>query len=141
MLWIYIKALHIIFVVTWFAGLFYLPRLFVYHAEASEPAVRERLQVMERRLMMMTHLGGALAVLFGVWILVLVPGFLQQPWMHAKLALVALLVIYHFWLVRLKNQFARGTCNWSSRRLRWFNEIPSVLLVLIVLLVVVRPQF
>ncbi len=141
MLWIYIKALHIIFVVTWFAGLFYLPRLFVYHAEASEPAVRERLQVMERRLMMMTHIGGALAVLFGVWILVLVPGFLQQPWMHAKLALVALLVIYHFWLVRLKNQFARGTCNWSSRRLRWFNEIPSVLLVLIVLLVVVRPQF
>ncbi|EQD62798.1 protein belonging to Uncharacterized protein family UPF0093 [mine drainage metagenome] len=71
MLWL--KAFHIIFVVTWFAGLFYLPRLFVYHAEASEPVVRERLKVMERKLMIMTHIGGALAVAFGIAMLVLAP--------------------------------------------------------------------
>lgn len=137
MLWL--KAFHIIFVVTWFAGLFYLPRLFVYHAEATEPVVRERLKVMERKLMVMTHIGGGLAILFGLSMLVVVPGFLAMPWMHAKLGLVALLVIYHFWLVHLKNRFARDACDWSSRRLRWFNEIPSLLLIAIVILVVVKP--
>lgn len=137
MLWL--KAFHIIFVVTWFAGLFYLPRLFVYHAEATEAVVRERLKVMERKLMVMTHIGGALAVLFGLSMLVLAPGFLAMPWMHAKLGLVVLLVIYHFWLVNLKSRFARDACDWSSRRLRWFNEIPSVLLIAIVVLVVVKP--
>jgi putative membrane protein len=138
--WLYIKALHVIFVVTWFAGLFYLPRLFVYHAEATEAVVRERLKVMERRLMVLTHIGGALAVLFGVWILVLVPAFLRMPWMHAKLGLVVLLIGYHFWVMHLKNLFARDACRWSSRRLRWFNEIPSLLLVAIVVLVVVKPS-
>ena len=88
-----IKALHVVFVVAWFAGLFYLPRLFVYHAEASEPAVREQLKVMERRLMVMTHIGGALALLFGVWTLALMPTFLRAPWMHAKVGLVELVVL------------------------------------------------
>ena len=137
MLWL--KAFYIIFVVTWFAGLFYLPRLFVYHAEASEPVVRERLKVMERKLMIMTHIGGALAVAFGIAMLVLAPGFLRMPWMHVKLTLVALLIVYHFWLLHLKNRFARDACGWSSKRLRWFNEIPSILLVAIVILVVVKP--
>lgn len=137
MLWL--KALHIIFVVTWFAGLFYLPRLFVYHAEATEPVVRERLKVMERKLMIMTHIGGALAVVFGIAMLVMDPGLLLFPWMHVKLTLVALLIVYHFWLMHLKNRFARDACDWSSKRLRWFNEIPSILLVAIVILVVVKP--
>ena len=137
MLWL--KAFHIIFVVTWFAGLFYLPRLFVYHAEATEPVVRERLKVMERKLMIMTHIGGALAVAFGIAMLVMDPGFLRFPWMHVKLTLVALLIVYHFWLLHLKNRFARDACDWSSKRLRWFNEIPSLLLVAIVILVVVKP--
>ncbi len=135
----FIKALHIIFVVTWFAGLFYLPRLFVYHAEATEPVVRERLKVMERKLMIMTHIGGALAVAFGITLLFMDPGLLRFPWMHAKLALVALLIVYHFWLLHLKNRFARDACDWSSKRLRWFNEVPSLLLVAIVILVVVKP--
>lgn len=135
----FIKALHIIFVVTWFAGLFYLPRLFVYHAEATEPVVRERLKVMERKLMIMTHIGGALAVAFGITLLFMAPGLLRFPWMHAKLTLVALLIVYHFWLLHLKNRFARDACDWSSKRLRWFNEIPSLLLVAIVILVVVKP--
>ncbi len=141
MLWL--KAFHIIFVVTWFAGLFYLPRLFVYHAEATEPDVRARLKTMERRLMIMTHIGGTLAVAFGlallVWWIRHAPGYLQQGWLHAKLGLVALLVIYHFWLAQLRKLFERDACRWSSRRLRWFNEIPSILLVAVVILVVVKP--
>ncbi len=140
MLWL--KAFHIIFVITWFAGLFYLPRLFVYHTETTEPAVRAQLKIMERKLMIMTHIGGVLAIIFGLallsWYMLHAPGYFQQGWLHAKLALVALLIIYHFWLLGLKNRFSRDACNWSSARLRLFNEIPSVLLVGIVLLVVVQ---
>lgn len=142
MLWL--KAFHIIFVVTWFAGLFYLPRLFIYHAEASEVSVRERLKVMQRRLLTMTHIGGLLAVLFGLallgWWQKQVPGYVAHNyWMQAKLALVLLLVLYHVVLVRLTSQFARDDIRHSSRWLRLFNEVPSLLLIGIVLLVVVKP--
>lgn len=141
MLWL--KAFHIVFVVTWFAGLFYLPRLFVYHAEAGEPVVRERLKVMERRLLMITHIGGGLALLFGLLTLGAFahvnPGYLKQGWLHVKLALVVLLVGYHVALVRLVHQFARDNVRRSSRWLRLFNEVPALLLIAIVLLVVVRP--
>ncbi len=141
MLWL--KAFHVIFVVTWFAGLFYLPRVFVYHAEASEPVVRERLKVMERRLLGITHVGGALALLFGVLTLGAyahaIPGYLQQGWLHAKLALVLLLIGYHAMLVRLCREFAADTIRHSSRWLRLFNEVPAVLLIGIVLLVVIKP--
>lgn len=141
MLTLWLKAFHIIGVVTWFAGLFYLPRLFVYHAEAAEPAIRERFKVMERRLLVMTHLGGALAIAFGVATLATEPFYLQTGWLHAKLALVLLLVIYHALLVKLTRDFARDGCNWSSRKLRWFNEVPGVLLLAIVILAVVKPPF
>jgi putative membrane protein len=141
MLWV--KALHIIFMVTWFAGLFYLPRVFVYHAEASEPVVRERLKVMERRLLGITHVGGALALLFGLLTLGAfshaIPTYLQQGWLHAKLALVVLLVGYHLMLVRLCGEFARDTIRHSGRWLRIFNEVPAILLIAIVLLVVIKP--
>ena len=141
MLWL--KAFHVIFVVTWFAGLLYLPRLLVYHAQASEPVVRERFKLMERRLLMITHVGGALAVLFGALTLGAFahasPDYLQQGWLHAKLALVVLLIAYHVMLVRLVHQFARDANRRSSRWLRWFNEIPALLLIAIVLLVVVKP--
>jgi putative membrane protein len=142
MLWL--KALHIVFVVTWFAGLFYLPRLFVYHAEATEPVVRERFKVMERRLLGMTHIGGFLAVLFGLatlaWWMAHVPGYLaHNPWLHLKLLLVAALIAYHAMLVRLCREFAADSCCRSSRWLRIFNEIPALLLIGIVLLVVVKP--
>lgn len=137
MLWL--KAFHIVFVVTWFAGLFYLPRLFVYHVEATEPVVRERLKIMQRRLLMITHIGGGLALLFGTLTLVALPGYLQQGWMHAKLALVVLLIVYHMMLVRLTGQFAHDANRRSSRWLRIFNEIPALLLIAIVLLVVVKP--
>jgi putative membrane protein len=142
---LWLKAFHIIFVVTWFAGLFYLPRLFIYHVEADEPAVRERLKVMERRLMGITHIGGALAVAFGLalmaWWLAHAPGYLMHGWwFHAKLGLVALLVIYHVMLARMVRQARRDALGWSSRALRIFNEIPSLLLVVIVILVVVKPH-
>ncbi|MCE5233313.1 MAG: CopD family protein [Mizugakiibacter sp.] len=142
MLWL--KAFHVVFVVTWFAGLFYLPRLFVYHVEAVEPPVRERLKVMERRLLAITHIGGALTVLFGLatlaWWLQHVPGyFAASHWLHVKLLLVLGLIGYHAWLVRLVRAFARDACTWSSRRLRVFNEVPALLLIAIVVLAVVKP--
>ena len=141
MLWL--KAFHIVFVVTWFAGLFYLPRLFVYHAEATEPVVRERLKIMERRLLMITHVGGTLAVVFGLatlaWFARADGAYAQQGWLHAKLTLVALLIVYHLMLVRLVRQFARDANTWTSRRLRIFNEVPALLLIAIVILVVVKP--
>jgi putative membrane protein len=141
MLWI--KALHVIFVVTWFAGLFYLPRLFVYHVETGEPAVRAQLKIMERRLLGITHIGAALTVLFGfatlAWYGAYAPGYLQQGWLHAKLFLVGALIFYHGYLVRLKNQLAADHCPHSSRWLRIFNEVPALLLIAIVILVVVKP--
>ncbi len=142
MLWL--KAFHVIFVVTWFAGLFYLPRLFVYHVEASEPVVRERLKIMQRRLLMITHVGGALAVLFGFalmgWWLANAPEYLHNGmWFHLKLVLVAFLIGYHILLIRMVRQFATDSFTRSSRWLRLFNEIPALLLIGIVILVVVKP--
>jgi len=139
MLSLWLKAFHIIGVVTWFAGLFYLPRLFVYHAEAGEPAVRERLKVMERRLLVMTHIGGVLAIAFGIATLAVESFYMRAGWLHAKLALVLLLVVYHGMLVKLVRDFARDRCGWTSGTLRWFNEIPAVLLLAIVVLAVVKP--
>jgi protoporphyrinogen IX oxidase len=141
MLWL--KAFHVIFVVTWFAGLFYLPRLFIYHVEATEPAVRDRLKIMERRLLMITHVGGALAVVFGLATLGsfghAIPGYFQQGWLHAKLGLVLLLVVYHMMLMRMTREFSTDVFRHSSRWLRLFNEVPAVLLAAIVILVIVKP--
>lgn len=137
MLWI--KALHIVFVVTWFAGLFYLPRLFIYHVESNDPAVRAQLKIMQRRLLGITHIGGVFALVFGVWTLALVPAYLQQGWLHAKLAFVLGLVAYHTYLVYLVRQFAQDRITHSSRWLRIFNEVPALLLIAIVLLAVVKP--
>ncbi len=141
MLWL--KAFHVIFVVTWFAGLFYLPRLFVYHAEATEPVVRERFKIMERRLLMITRLGGALAVLFGLallgWWVHTSSGYMHQGWLQAKLALVLVLIGYHGMLEAMVGKFKRDQNTRSSRWLRWFNEVPAILLLAIVVLVVVKP--
>lgn len=141
MLWL--KALHVVFVVTWFAGLFYLPRLYIYHVESTQQAVRDQLIVMERRLLMITHIGAAGAAIFGIatlaWWLMHDMAYLHQAWLAAKLVLVAGLVGYHAYLVRLKNQLANNRCERSSRWLRIFNEVPGVLLIAIVILVVVKP--
>jgi len=141
MLWL--KALHVIFVVTWFAGLFYLPRLYIYHVESTQQAVRDQLIVMERRLLMITHIGAAGALAFGVatlgWWVMHDPHYLHQFWLAAKLVLVTGLAGYHLYLVRLKNQLANNQCTRSSRWLRLFNEVPALLLIAIVILVVVKP--
>jgi protoporphyrinogen IX oxidase len=136
MLWI--KSLHIIFVVAWFAGLFYLPRLFVYHAQAEDKTSRERFKVMERKLYrgIMTPTM-VLTLAFGTW-LWLGWGF-RGDWLIAKLLVVALLVTYHFWLGAMVGGFARDTNRRSHVFYRWINEIPLVLLAAIVFLVVVKP--
>jgi putative membrane protein len=137
MLWL--KAFHIIFVVTWFAGLFYLPRLFVYHASASDEIGRERFKVMERRLFALMTIGGALAAAFGISIIVTVPALLSAGWLHTKLTLVLLLVGYHLWCYRIVRTFREDRNQRSERWYRAFNEVPSVLLIAIVLLAVLKP--
>lgn len=137
MLWL--KAFHVVFVVTWFAGLFYLPRLFVYHAATTDLSGVERFKIMERRLFMMMTVGAVLAVVFGGATLGQVPGFLQTGWMHAKLTLVAGLIGYHVWCYRLLLDFRHDRNRRSERWYRGFNEVPTVLLIGIVILVVVKP--
>jgi len=136
MLWI--KSLHIVFMVTWFAGLFYLPRLFVYHAMTQDEPGRERFKVMERKLYfgIMTP-GGVLTLVFGIW-LWLAYGF-TGGWLHAKLALVAILVAYHLWCGKLLAEFKRDRNMRSHVWFRWFNEFPVVILIAAVILAVVKP--
>jgi protoporphyrinogen IX oxidase len=135
----WIKAWHVIFMVTWFAGLFYLPRLFVYHASATDAAGIERFRVMEARLFILMTIGAVLTAAFGAWLVALNPGLLQTGWLRAKLVLVALLVAYHALAWRLMRELATGRNVRSARWFRWFNEVPSLLLIGIVLLAVARP--
>ena len=136
MLWI--KALHIVFVIAWFAGLFYLPRLFVYHALSEDAASRERFKVMERKLYRGIMLPAmVLTLASGLW-LWLGYGF-AGGWLHAKVALVVVLLAYHFWLAKLMADFARDANRHDHVFYRWVNEAPTVLLVAIVILVVVKP--
>lgn len=139
MLWL--KALHVIAVVCWFAGLFYLPRLFVYHADTADLPGRERFKVMERKLyrgIMWPSL--VLTVVFGLWML---GGnwayYKTQGWLHAKLALVVLLVVYHFLCGHYLRAFAEDRNRKSHVFFRVFNELPVLALVAIVILVIVRP--
>jgi protoporphyrinogen IX oxidase len=137
MLWL--KAFHIVFVVTWFAGLFYLPRLFVYHTAAADAIGRERFVVMERRLFALMTLGGALAVAFGICMVVAAPAYLDFAWLRVKLVLVAALVGYHIWCYRLIRDLREGSNRHSQRWYRLFNEVPGLLLIAIVVLAVVKP--
>jgi len=135
----WVKALHIIFMVTWFAGLFYLPRLFVYHAMSEDRISLERFKVMERKLFWgITTPGGLITIATGVWLWV---GWFGggSGWLHAKTALVALLVAYHVWCWRLMKDFAADRNTKSHVWYRWFNEAPTVLLFAVVLLVVLKP--
>jgi len=137
MLWL--KALHVVFVVTWFAGLFYLPRLFVYHVATADAAGRERFIVMERRLYFIMSIGALLAVLFGTAMIVAAPGLLTLAWLRAKLLLVAALIGYHGWCYRLMRDLRAGNNRHPQRWYRFFNEVPGLLLLAIVVLAVVKP--
>jgi protoporphyrinogen IX oxidase len=136
MLWV--KAFHIVFMVTWFAGLFYLPRLFVYHAMAQDPAGSERFKVMERKLYygIMTP-GAVLTIALGLWLWL---GYgIGGGWMHAKAGLVAVLIGYHLWCGRVVAAFRQDRNRHGHVFYRWFNEFPVLILIAIVLLVVLKP--
>jgi len=139
-LFAWIKALHIIFMVCWFAGIFYLPRLFVNHAmDPSEP-VNSRLCLMERKLYRFITPFAVLTVLLGLWMLgANIDYYLASGWMHAKLALVALLAVYHVACGRMVRQFAAGRNARGHVFYRWFNELPVIVLFGSVILVVVKP--
>jgi protoporphyrinogen IX oxidase len=135
MLWV--KAFHIIFMTSWFAGLFYLPRLFVNHAMVNDAGTVAQLKLMERKLYRFMGPLALLALIFGLWLWL---GYgISGGWLHAKLPLVAILVAYHFYCGRLVKQFAEDRNRHSHIWYRWFNEIPVLILFIIVILVVVKP--
>jgi len=136
-----LKSMHIVFVVVWFAGLFYLGRLFVYHAMAEDTVSLERFKLMERRLFGMMTLGATLTIVFGVALLALAPGFLSMPWLHVKVALVALLVGYHVYSYRLLIAFRQDRNTRSNVWYRVFNELPLLVLIGAVLLVELKPSW
>jgi putative membrane protein len=140
MLWI--KSLHIIFMVTWFAGLFYLPRLFVYHAMSDDLPSIDRFKIMERKLYygIMTP-GAVLTIIFGMWLWLGygISGISGSWWLHAKLFLVAVLVAYHYYCGRLLTDFKLDRNQHGHIYYRWFNEVPVIILIAVVILVVVKP--
>ena len=139
MLWV--KAFHIISMVAWFSGLFYLPRLYVYHAMASDMISIERFKIMEKKLYCYIMTPAAiLTVLFGLWIISFnVEGYMHMLWLHMKLGLVVLLVLYHGYLGRLRKKFLANHNTHSQRFYRLINEIPTLFLISIVILAVVKP--
>jgi putative membrane protein len=146
--YLWFKTLHVVGVVVWFAGLFYLVRLFIYHVEAEEreepvrSAFKAQYVLMERRLAnIITTPGLVVTVAMAVGLLVLEPAWLKQDWMHAKLAGVVALLVYHLLCYRLMGQLEKGTCRWGGKQLRALNELPTLLLVLVVMLVVFKAQF
>jgi putative membrane protein len=146
--YLWFKTLHIVGVVVWFAGLFYLVRLFIYHREAAElePPLRQAFEdqyaLMERRLAnIITTPGMVVAVVCAVGLLSVNPAWLQQGWMHAKLDFVLALLAYHAFCYRLMGRLRQGSCQWSGRQLRALNELPTLLLVIVVMLVVFKNQF
>jgi putative membrane protein len=148
MAYYWFKAFHIVGVVVWFAGLFYLVRLFIYHVEAEaepEPAqgiLKRQYEIMEKRLYgIITTPGMVVTVAMAIGLLVLMPEYLKDGWMHIKLGLVAVLLGYHHYCGRLMRQLHRGECKWSGQQLRALNEAPTLLLVVIVMLVIFKNNF
>jgi putative membrane protein len=138
MLWI--KSLHIVFVTSWFAGLFYLPRILVNLAMVNKPgAERDRLLLMGTKLYRFMTPLAALAIVFGLWLLAGYGIGLGSVWMVMKIALVLALVVYHAWCGKLLNDFRRDANRRSHVWFRWFNEVPVLVLLAVVILVVVKP--
>ena len=141
----YIKSLHLIFVITWFAGLFYIPKLFIYHIEAQDKDSTEReilsnqFKIMTKRLwFIITWPSAILATLFAIILLILQPVWLQQDWMHVKLAFVLLLFVYHFKCHQIFRQLQRNVFKWSSNQMRLFNEGSTLILFSVVFLVILK---
>jgi putative membrane protein len=145
MAYYWFKAFHLIGIVVWFAGLFYLVRLFVYHAEAEqepEPArsiLKKQYGIMEQRLYnIITTPGMILTVAMAIGLISTEPEILKSTWLHIKLAFVILLIGYHYYCKRIMNKLAAGECQWTGQQFRALNEAPTILLVLIVLLAVFK---
>ena len=140
MLWV--KAFHIIFMVTWFAGLFYLPRLFVYHTEAKDEDSNARFKIMERKLYYGIATPGAIITIgLGFWLLhILGYSLLSSFWLQAKLALIFILIIYHVYCGKLLVDFKHDRNEHSHVWYRWFNEFPVLILIAVILLVELQPQ-
>jgi protoporphyrinogen IX oxidase len=145
MAYYWFKAFHLIGIVVWFAGLFYLVRLFVYHAEAEqepEPArsiLKKQYEIMEKRLYgIITTPGMLVTVAMAVGLISTEPEILKSGWLHIKLGIVALLIGYHFYCKKIMNKLAKGENNWSGQQFRALNEAPTIMLVLIVLLAVFK---
>ena len=139
MLWV--KALHVIFVVAWYAGLLYLPRLFVYHAETEDAPGDERFKVMERKLFAIMTVGGIGALVFGLWLVgdYAWAAYGSSGWFRVKLVLVAVLVLYHLWCGTLVAEFRSDRNRHGHRFYRLMNEVPALILIAVAILVVVKP--
>lgn len=139
MLWI--KAFHIIFVVCWFAGLFYLPRLFVYHTQTTDEAGNARFKVMEKKLFRyIMNPAAVLTIIFGFWMVALRHTYYShQMWLHIKLLLVVILAMYHWYCGKIVRNFANDNNKHSEKFFRIFNEVPTVILIAVVILSVVKP--
>ena len=137
--YLWFKAVHVAFMVTWFAGLFYLPRLFIYHAEAGDTISRDRFVVMERRLFAIMTIGAAVTLVFGLLLIYLNPGLMKQGWFHVKLTLLVGLAIFHYTCLTWMRKLAAGYRTSTTKALRWYNEIPVVFLLGIIALAVVKP--
>lgn len=137
----WVKSFHIIFVVAWFAGLLYLPRLFVYHCDCDDDARgSERFKIMERKLFAIMTIGGSGAILFGIWMLpAFSPSLTNSVWLPAKLVLVAMLTVFHYWCWKLMRDFRDDRNRHTHKFYRLINEIPAITLIAIVILVVVKP--
>ena len=145
MTYLYIKAIHIIFIITWFAGLFYMVRIFIYHIEAAEKPEPDRSVLVKeykrnaRRLWFaITWPSAILTLIFGTWLLLLMPGYLKQGFMHVKLGFVLLLYIYHLACHRIFRQLQNDIVKYTSPQLRVWNEVATVLLIAIVFLIVLK---
>ena len=139
-MYLWIKALHVIFMVTWFAGLFYLPRLYVYHAMNEDEQTNSTFKIMERKLFIIMTIGAVLTAIFGLWILFMNwSAYMQMGWMHTKLLLVAGLIAYHIWCWKIMRTFREDANQRSHVWYRWFNEAPTVGLIVIILLAVLKP--
>lgn len=144
----YIKALHLIFIVTWFAGLFYIPRLFIYHIEATEKPSPDKeilstqLKLMTKRLWnIITWPSAILSTVFAIWLMILQPIWLQEPWMHIKLGFVVLLFIYHLKSHQIFKQLQRDEVKYTSRFMRIWNEGATLILFAVVFLVILKSTF
>ncbi len=141
---IWVKTFHLFFIISWFAGIFYLPRLFVNHASQKDTKLHHLLLGMEHRLIKMMDFTLIFVLASGLWLMYIMSNgfdksYFLQGWLHVKITLVLLLIVYHFWCKKIHTNFKRGKENHSHKWFRWFNEMPVFILIAIIYLVLAKP--